>query len=168
MDLCELVQQSLMNGMSPEGWQHLKYAMMTSSNGSIFRVTGPSCTDEFARSPGTDEFPTQRPVTRSFDEFFYMRLNKPLSKQSWGWSFETPSRPLWRHCNGIQRYKTTHNRVCYVSQKTILYSKPRITDLCICREGIVLRNIAWNWTRIYRRKVSKCYGKGWVGLAESR
>ena len=26
-------------------------------------------------------------------------LNKRLSKQSWGWLFETPSRPLWRHCN---------------------------------------------------------------------
>ena len=25
-----------------------------------------------------------------------------LSKQSWGWWFETPSRPLWRHCNGIE------------------------------------------------------------------
>ena len=46
------------------------------------------------------EFPTQRPVTRSFDVFFDLRLNKRLSKQSWGWWFETPSRPLWRHCNG--------------------------------------------------------------------
>ena len=27
-------------------------------------------------------------------------LNKRLSKQSWGWWFETPSRSLWRHCNG--------------------------------------------------------------------
>ena len=26
-------------------------------------------------------------------------LNKRLSKQSWGWGFETPSRLLWRHCN---------------------------------------------------------------------
>ena len=26
-------------------------------------------------------------------------LNKRLSKQSWGWWFETPSRSLWRHCN---------------------------------------------------------------------
>ena len=25
-------------------------------------------------------------------------LNKRLSKQSWGWWFETPSRSLWRHC----------------------------------------------------------------------
>ena len=50
-------------------------------------------------SPVTGEFPIQRPVTRSFDIFFSLRLNKRLSKQSWGWWFETLSRPLWRHCN---------------------------------------------------------------------
>ena len=50
-------------------------------------------------SPVIGEFPTQRPVTRSFDVFFDLRLNKRLSKQSWVWWFETPSRPLWRHCN---------------------------------------------------------------------
>ena len=44
--------------------------------------------------------PAQRPVTWSFDVFFDLRLNKRLSKQSWGWWFETLSRPLWRHCNG--------------------------------------------------------------------
>ena len=55
-------------------------------------------------SPVTGEFPSQRPVTRSFDVFFHLRLNKRLSKQWWGWWFETASRPLWRHCNGmIQR-----------------------------------------------------------------
>ena len=48
-------------------------------------------------SPVNGEFPAQRPVTRSFDVFFYLRLNKPLGQQSWGWWFETPSRPLWRH-----------------------------------------------------------------------
>ena len=48
-------------------------------------------------SPVTGEFPAQRPVTRSFDVFFDLRLNKRLSKQSRGWWFETPSRPLWRH-----------------------------------------------------------------------
>ena len=47
----------------------------------------------------TSEFPAQRPVTRSFDVFFDLRLIKRLSKQSWGWWFETPSDPLWRHCN---------------------------------------------------------------------
>ena len=46
------------------------------------------------------EFPAQRPVTRSLKVFFDLRLNKRLSKQSWGWWFETLPSPLWRHCNG--------------------------------------------------------------------
>ena len=50
-------------------------------------------------SPVPGEFPAQRPVTRSFYVFFDLRLNKRLSKQSWGWAFETLSRPLWRHRN---------------------------------------------------------------------
>ena len=50
-------------------------------------------------SPVTGEFSSQRPETRSFDVFFDLCLNKRLSKQSWGWWFETPSCPLWRHCN---------------------------------------------------------------------
>ena len=70
---------------------------MTSSNGNIFRVAGPLCGD----FTGPGEFPTQRPVTRSFDVFFDLRPNKRLSKQSWGWWFETLSRSLWRHCNGV-------------------------------------------------------------------
>ena len=72
--------------------------MMTSSNGSIFRVTGPLC-EEFT---GPCEFPTQRPVTRSFDVFFDLRLKKRLSKQPWGWWFEMRSWSLWRQCNGVQ------------------------------------------------------------------
>ena len=52
-------------------------------------------------SPIAGEFPRQRPVTRSFDVFFDLRLNNRLSKQSWGWWFETLSRPLWRHCNAL-------------------------------------------------------------------
>ena len=43
--------------------------------------------------------PHKRPVTRSFDVFFDLCLNKRLSKQSWGWWFETLPRPLWRHSN---------------------------------------------------------------------
>ena len=50
-------------------------------------------------SPVTGEFPTQRPVTRSFAVSFDLRLNKRLSKQSWGWWFETPTCSLWRHRN---------------------------------------------------------------------
>ena len=74
------------------------YSMMTSSNGNIFRVTGPLC-GEFT---GPGEFPTQRPVTRSFDVYFDLRLNKRLCKQSRGWWFETLLCPLWCHSNGMQ------------------------------------------------------------------
>ena len=74
-------------------WTRL--CMMTSSNGNIFRVTGPLC-GEFT---GTGEFPTQRPVTRSFDVLFHLCLNKRLGKQPWGWWLETPSWSLWRQCN---------------------------------------------------------------------
>ena len=70
--------------------------MMTSSNGNIFRVAGPLC-GEFT---GPGEFPAQRPMPRSFDVFFHLRLNKRLSKQPRGWWFETPQWSLWRHCNG--------------------------------------------------------------------
>ena len=50
-------------------------------------------------SPVPGEFPAQRPVTRSFDVFFDLQPNKRLSKQWWGWWFETPPCPLRRHRN---------------------------------------------------------------------
>ena len=43
--------------------------------------------------------PHKGQCTRSFDAFFDLRLNKRLSKQSWGWWSETSSHPLRRHCN---------------------------------------------------------------------
>ena len=75
----------------------INWIMMTSSNGNIFRVTGPL----FGEFTGPGEFLTQRPVTRSFDVYFDLRLNKRLCKQSWGWWFETLLCPLWRHSNGL-------------------------------------------------------------------
>ena len=70
--------------------------MMMSSNGNIFRITGLCVGD----SP-FGVFPSQRPVARSFEVFFDLRLNKRLSRQSRRWWFETPSRSLWRHCNAL-------------------------------------------------------------------
>ena len=45
---------------------------------------------------------SQRPVTRRFDVFFDLRLNKRLSKQSLGLWLETISIPLWRHRNAFR------------------------------------------------------------------
>ena len=53
---------------------------LSSSNGNIFRVTGPLC----------GEFPAQWQVARSFDVFFDLRLNKRLSKHSKRRRSETP------------------------------------------------------------------------------
>ena len=76
-------------------WIHLSIYMMTSSNGNIFRVTGHLCV-EFT---GHRWIPRTKQVTRGFAVFFGLRLNKRVSKRSWALWFETPWRPLWRHCN---------------------------------------------------------------------
>ena len=75
---------------------------MTSSNGNIFRVTGPLC-GEFT---GPGEFPTQRPVTRSFDVFFDLAVlhnvlcfNNHLAKKTpiiWGPFYGFNSKRLFR------------------------------------------------------------------------
>ena len=77
--------------LNPESW-------------NIFRVAGPL----WGNPPVTGGFPSQRPVTRSFDIFFDPRLNKRLGKQSRRRWFETPSRSLWRHCNVRTQYVPQH------------------------------------------------------------
>ena len=101
--------------------------MMTPSNGNIFSVTGLLYGD----SPVTGQFPAQRPVTRSFDVFFDERLNKRLSKQWWGWWFETPSDPLWGHCNAMMDIPAE-------AQVGAMHSAPcRLRAAIEAREGLV-------------------------------
>ena len=77
-------------------------------------------------SPVPGELPTQRPVTRSFDIYFDLPLNKKLSKQSWGWWLEKLSLLLWRHRNDTHRdtrihvYMTNFANVCGVEGTDIL------------------------------------------------
>ena len=49
--------------------------------------------------PVTGRFPSQRPVTRSFDDLFVLCLNEKLIKQARRRWFETHLRLLWRHFN---------------------------------------------------------------------
>ena len=90
--------------------------MMTSSNGNIFRVTDHLC-GEFT---GPGEFPTQRPVTRSFEVSFDLHLNERLSKQSWGWWFETLSRPLWHHCNDSKIWRSYPDKCVHWNENVII------------------------------------------------
>ena len=73
------------------------FAMTTSSNWNILRVTG--------RLWGESSDDRWSSVTEASDTelwyFFYLRPNRRLSKQfRRGW-FETLSRSLWRHCNAL-------------------------------------------------------------------
>ena len=90
-------------------------------------------------SPVPGDFPTQRPVTRSFDGFFYLRPNKRLNKQTWGWWFETPSRPLWRYCNASKPHTASVqlNRV-------FLYAKGLQSCFSDTRIIVILRQSQWN------------------------
>ena len=92
-------------------------------------------------SPVPGEFPTQRPVTRSFDVYFDLRPNKRLSKQPWGWWFETPTRSLWRQCNG-----TTHD--CHADFR-------RITNT------VQLKNCLTQQTAFRSRLIVLCI-PGWI------
>ena len=122
--------------LTPRGW-HLLHHILTSSNGSIFRVTGPLC-GEFT---GLGEFHAQRPVTRSFGVFFDLRLNKRLSKQPWGWWFETPPWSLWRHCNERLALEISYS---YATHATVTVTLQRRL-VCKCHIGenvfVVLRYI---------------------------
>ena len=75
-------------------------------------------------SPVPGEFPAQRPVTRSFDVFFDLRLNKRLSKQSWGWWFETLSLPLWRHCNAYSPADVNYEQDRCCNRNIIICIRP--------------------------------------------
>ena len=89
-------------------------------------------------SPVPGEFPTQRPVTRSFDVYFDLRLNKRLCKQSWGWWFETLLCPLWRHSNGVGSYATVVSTVAQ-SLEEVIHGHTKYTthkkfmNTCDCR-----------------------------------
>ena len=75
----------------------MSLALMTSSNGNIFLVTGPCEGNSHKHRWFTL---TNWPVTQSFDVFLDLRLNKQLCKHSRCRWFETPSCLLWRWAIG--------------------------------------------------------------------
>ena len=79
--------------------------MMASSNGNIFRVSGPLC-GEFT---GPRWIPRTKASEAELWCFLGLRLNKRLSKQSWCWWFETLPRPLWRQRNEVRKFWNCHN-----------------------------------------------------------
>ena len=117
---------------------------MTSSNRDIFRVTGPLC-GEFS---GHQWIHAQKPVTRNFDVFFYLRPNKQLSKQSRGWWFETPTRSLWRQCSGVAVWRLPGSqfehareyRMLAIAITDVITENPAVSDPILRQE----RDLIWN------------------------
>ena len=72
--------------------------MMTSSNRNIFHVTGPL----FGEFTGHRWIPRTKASDAKLWCFLWSVPEWRLSKQPWGWWFDTPSSPLWRHCNGLK------------------------------------------------------------------
>ena len=115
-----LVLQQAYNCPSPVGVS----SMMTSSNGNIFRISDLLC--------GEFTGPRWIPSTKAFDAelwcFLYLRPNKQLSEQSWGWWIETPSCSLRRHCN-VKNCAQTRNANPFKS-----VTKPNKRLVCIISE----------------------------------
>ena len=101
-------------------------------------------------SPVPGEFPAQRPVPRCFDVFFDLRLDKRLSKQSWGWWLETLSQPLWRHSNDEKSDTFTRVFTIYCTGFSELWRSIFITErVGIAREKlqeekICIHSIQWH------------------------
>ena len=133
-------------------------------------------------SPATGELITQRPVTRRFDDFFDLRLNKRLSKQSWGWWFETPSRPLWRRwlSDAIWRHRSGSTlaqvMACCLSAPSsylnqcwliIKYGPVAITQELFYNKYLSHQFLKWDWNALI--KISLKYPRGqWVKLLNGR
>ena len=73
------------------------WIMMPSSNGNIFRITG-HLSGEFA---GHRWIPREK--ARDAELWCFLWSTPELTVEQTWW-FETPSRPLWRHCN-VSNYK---------------------------------------------------------------
>ena len=78
----------------------------------------------------TGEFPTQRPVTRSFDVFFDLCLNKRLNKQRRRRWFGTPLRSLWRHIFKYYSVLLLNQGWSRYSFNILHAAKRRINDRC--------------------------------------
>ena len=101
-------------------------------------------------SPATGEFPSQRPVTRSY-VFFELHLNKRLNKPSRRCWFETPSLSLWRHCNGGTCFDTGSVR------RLAFLCEPMMTS---CQSDLYVNKPQWNIDRNSSiLSTNKCFWK---------
>ena len=165
------LSQSRPRSMSPYGvtrpqpwWRH----QMETFNALLAFGTG--------NSPVTGEFPAQRPVTRSFDVFLDLRLNRRLSKQSWGWWFETQSCSLWRHCNDelkvsrIIKISSTWARwvwltvvIIFIPIETTSYNYTNNAGQLMIMMSPWSRRFVFHWSKLTPSNLTTSHGVGNLG-----
>ena len=96
-------------------------------------------------SPETGEFPAQRPVRRSFDVFFDLRLKQQLSKHWRRRWFETLSRSLWRHCNDTEA-SLLSDESCYLKDRLPLDKRLAChTNVKLAPDSPASYSRIWGW-----------------------
>ena len=99
-------------------------------------------------SPVAGEFPSQRPVTRSFGVFFDVRPNKRLSKPWRRQWFETTSHSLWRHRNVSGFSLQYHKLISHLKESKYDIMK-FCTDTFECCEYKIVDYSSWSDTFQY-------------------
>ena len=122
-------------------------------------------------SPVPSEFHAQRPVTRNFDVFFDLRLNKRLSKQSRGWWFETLSPPLWRHRNESGRFLCGMEILKCLSDGSVnglssVLSQARYNDVIMCAMASQITSLTIVHSTIYSGADQRKHITSVTGLCE--
>ena len=86
-------------------------------------------------------------MTRSFEVFFDLILNKWLSKWSWGWWFEIQLCPLWCHCNvnifGLIPWQKAYWNLIYIMAGCAIVVVTDITLLFYHGNAVILT--LWLW-----------------------
>ena len=78
--------------------------------------------------PVTGEFPSQRPVVRSFEILFALRLNKRLSKQSRGWDL---------------RHRSAHHDVTVMGESRLVSCQIWLINKAYCRKSRCPSTCLW-------------------------
>ena len=114
--------------------------MMKSSNGNIFRVTGHLC-GEFT---GSGEFPTQRPVTRSFDiSLIYVWINDWVNNREAG--------DLRRHLTPYDVIIMCQREIVWLTKYIDTLLNPKATHASSC---LWLLHRQLEWVNVKRRYLS--------------
>ena len=91
------------------------------------------------------------------DVFFDLRLNKWLSKQWWGWWFETPARPSWRHCN----VNNIGNQITLLGKHTCHWGDVEATVVPILN-GLLCYSLCYgSWGIVYPMVYVHDFGVPW-------